>query len=60
MPGGAVVEYGYKACAVLARYPNDHKRATDIFYQEQGFDAVDASMEQERMNYMEVVAADLC
>jgi hypothetical protein len=61
LPGGAVVRYGYRACAVLARYPNDHKRATDVFYGGLGFRTdVDVSTEQARTTYMEVVAVDLC
>jgi hypothetical protein len=61
MAGGTVVKYGYKACAVLDRYPNDLERATIVYYEEQGFGTdVDASMKRERTNYMEIVAVDLC
>lgn len=61
LPGGAVVSDGYKACAVLARYPNDHKRAADVFYSELGSPMdVDASTEQARNTYIEIVAVDLC
>lgn len=61
LPGGPVVRYGYKACAVLSRYPNDRKRATDVFYGGLGFRGdVDASTERARATYMDVVAVDLC
>lgn len=61
LPGGAVVSNGYKACAVLAKYPDNHGRATDVFYGQLGFRTdVDVSTEQARTTYIEIVAVDLC
>jgi serine/threonine protein kinase len=61
MPGGSVLKYAYRACAVLARYPDHYEQATDPFYEEVGMPVdVDAKTQQERMTYMQVVGFDLC
>jgi hypothetical protein len=66
--GGPVVKYGYQACAVLNRYPNDFERATVAFFEEElganppnlaspGFEA---EVEQERLTYMRIADTYLC
>ena len=66
--GGPVVKYGYHACAVLNRYPNDLERATIVFYEEElGADpptlaspGFEAKVEQERLTYMRIAGTYLC
>ena len=66
--GGPVVKYGYQACAVLNRYPNDLERATIVFYEEElGADpptlaspGFEAKVEQERLTYMRIAGTYLC
>ena len=66
--GGPVVKYGYQACAVLNRYPNDLERATIVFYEEElGADpptlaspGFEAKVEQERLTYMSIAGTYLC
>jgi hypothetical protein len=66
--GGPVVKYGYQACAVLNRYPNEFERATVAFFEDElGADpptlaspGFEAQVKQERLTYMRIAGTYLC
>ena len=66
--GGPVIKYGYEACAVLNRYPNDFERATIVFFEEElGYNPPSSASpgfeeqeKQERLTYMRIAGTYLC